>query len=182
MPEDEDDLYLDEMPGSADAPRTLPGPTAHTYVATPLVPTNDTTSKLYESRATRHMTPYKKALVNYTVIVPKLINAANQCTFRAIGQGDLPIHVPNGQSFSNITLQDVLYTPDIAQTLISIRLINDAGYTVTFENSTCTICNTAHKTIGLFPKWEELYKVDTYLRDSTYASLSDTSLSIEDAH
>src|SRR5882724_12389992 len=114
--------------------------------------------------------------------MPKPINAANQCTFHAIWRGDLPIHVPNGQSFSNITLQDVLYTPDITQTLISIGLIDNAGYMVTFTNGTCTIHDTAHKTIGLFPKREGLYKVDTYLRDSTSASSSDTSLSIEDAH
>src|SRR5882724_6107519 len=114
--------------------------------------------------------------------MPKPINAANQCTFHAIWRGDLPIRVPNGQSFSNITLLDVLCTPDFAQTLVSIGLIDDAGYTVTFANGTCTIRDTAHKTIGLFPKWEGLYKVDTYLRDSTSTSSLDTSLSIEDAH
>jgi len=53
---------------------------------------------------------------------------------------------------------------------------------VTFENGTCTIHDTAHKTISLFPKQERLYKVDTYFRDSTSASSSDTSLSIQDAH
>jgi len=82
----------------------------------------------------------------------------------------------------NITLWDVLYTPDIVQTLISVGLIDDAGYMVTFANGTCTIHDTAHKTIGLFPKWEGLYKVDTHLRDSTSVSSLDTSLSIEDAH
>jgi len=41
------------------------------------------TSELYDSGATQHMT-YKDALVNYEVIAPKPINAANQQTFWAI--------------------------------------------------------------------------------------------------
>ena len=148
--DDSNDPYLDEMPKGADASCTLPRPTAHAYVATSPVLTNDTTSEPYDSG---HMMPYKKALVNYTVIMPKPINAANQCTSHGIGQGGLPICIPNGLSFSNITLWDILYTPDIVQTLVSISLIDDARYTMTFANGTCTICNTAHKTIGLFPKW-----------------------------
>jgi len=182
MPKEGDDPYLDEIPEDTDASRTSPRSMEHAYIATTLTSTNDTISELYDSGATQHMTPYKEALVNYTAIMPKPINVENQCTFCAIRHGDLPIHIPNSPSFSNITLRDVLYTPDITQTLMSISLIDDAGYTVTFANGTCTICKTAHMTISLFPKWEGLYKVDTYLSYSTSASLSDTSLSIGDAH
>jgi len=149
MPKEEDNPYLDEMPEDADASHTSPRPAAYTYVTTTLALTNDTTSELYDSGATWHMTPYKKALVNYTGIMPKLINMANQHTFHAIGCGNLPICIPNSLSFSNITLWNILYTPDISQTLMSVSLFDDARYTMTFANGTCTICDMAHKTISL---------------------------------
>ena len=85
------------------------------------------------------MTPYWMALTNYTAILPMPISAANQHTFHAIGQGDLPIHMPNGNGFTKITLKDVLHTPDIALMLVSIGLINQASYTVTFKGGTCMI-------------------------------------------
>ena len=78
------------------------------------------------------MTPHKDHLTNYVSIVSKPINSANQLTFRAIGRGDLTIHVPNNGQTSNIMLQDVLYAPDIGVTLVSIGLIDKAGYSVTF--------------------------------------------------
>ena len=64
MPEEEDDPYLDEMPKDTDASCTSPRPVAHAYVTTTLALTNDTTSELYDSGATRHIMPYQKALVN----------------------------------------------------------------------------------------------------------------------
>jgi len=108
----------------------------------------------------------------------QLINAPST----PLGAGDLPIRVPNGQSFSTSPSGTYCTPQTLVQTLVSVGLIDNAGYTVTFANGTCTIHDTAHKTIGLFPKRGGLYKVDTHLRDSTSASSSHTSLSIEDAH
>ena len=113
------------------------------YFTSTSVSTDHVTSEIYDSRATRHMTPYKEALVNYAVITPKPINAANQHTFYTIGQGDFPICVPNGKGFTSITLWDILHTPDIALTLVSIGLIDKARYTVTFKDGMCNIHNSA---------------------------------------
>ena len=118
------------------------------HIASTPVYFNHVTSELYDSRATRHMAPYKEALVNYTVIMPKPINAANQHTFHAIGQGNLPICIPNSKGFTKITLHDVLQTPDIAFTLMSMGLIDEAVYMVTFKGGTCIICDTAHMMVG----------------------------------
>src|SRR5882724_7744715 len=115
--------YLEEVPEE---------PPASTYTADTIPTPPETTSELYDSGATRHMTPHKDLLSNFISIAPKPINAANQLTFRAIGRGDLTIHVPNNGQTSNIMLQDVLYAPDIGVTLVSIGLIDKAGYSVTF--------------------------------------------------
>jgi len=153
--DDDDDAYTYEMPPGRDSidtheekvidftPLTQLVSTALAHVAPQSTPEVRLSSELYDSGATRHMTPYRQSLVNYATITPKPINAANQLTFRAIGRGDLPIRVFNGPSFSNITLRNVLYTPDIAQTLVSVGLIDDAGYTVTFTGVTCIIGDAA---------------------------------------
>ena len=170
------------MPKNTGDSNVLLEPEMSAHVASTSTHTNHVTSELYDSGATRHMTPYKEALANYSVIMPKPINAANQHTFHAIGQGDLPICVPNGKAFTNITLRDVLHTPEIVFTLVSVGLIDEAGYTVTFKGSTCTICDASHKMVGCFPKREGLYWVDTNHAESASISLTDASLSMTNAH
>jgi len=63
------------------------------------------------------------------------------------------------QWFTKITLKDVLHTLDIALMLVSVSLINQAGYTVTFKDGTSTICKMTYKLVGHFPKRDGLYKV-----------------------
>jgi len=136
VPEAGDSINLHETNVVSNISCTQPKTIALAYIVTSEA---GLTSELYDSEATRHMTPYWQALVNYAAITPKPINVANQLTFHTIRCGDLPIHVPNGPNFSNITLRDVLYTPDITQTLVSVGLIDNAGYTVTFMGGTCII-------------------------------------------
>ncbi|KIK76735.1 hypothetical protein PAXRUDRAFT_43611, partial [Paxillus rubicundulus Ve08.2h10] len=50
---------------------------------------------------------------------PKPIKVADGRTLSATGRGDIIIELPKGQERTSITLRDVLYTPDIAFTLIS---------------------------------------------------------------
>jgi len=121
-------------------------------------------TELYDSGATRHMTPYKEVLINY------------------IGQGDLPICVPNGKAFMIIILHNVLHTPDIVFTLMSVGLIDKARYMVTFKGGTCVICDSVHTMVGCFPRREGLYRVDTSHAESASASVVDTSLRMTGAH
>ena len=116
--------------------------------------------ELYDSGATRHMTPYRHLLSNYTPIAPKPINAANKHVFQAVGCGDLKIGIPNDDGKTVITLRNVLYAPDIGMTLISIGLAARAGYTATFGHGSCTICDRTRKVIGRVPFKNGLYQVD----------------------
>jgi len=102
---DKMDTYIEEMPKNADDTYVPPEPVMLSHVASTSHAIH-VTLELYDSRATRHMTPYKEALMNYTLIMPKPINVANQHTFHTIAQGNLPIHVPNGKAYMNITLHD----------------------------------------------------------------------------
>jgi hypothetical protein len=46
-------------------------------------------TELYDSGASRHMSPYRHKFLNYTSIPPKSITAADKGTSQAIGQGDM---------------------------------------------------------------------------------------------
>ena len=55
----------------------------------------------------------------------------------------------------------VLYALDIGITLVSIGLINEASYSVTFQGRMCTICNKHDHIIRAIPRHNGLYCVDT---------------------
>ena len=79
-----------------------------------------TQTKLYDSGASRHMSPYRDHFENYIPIIPKSITAADKHYFQAIGKGDLQVKIPNGTHMTTILLKDVLHCPAIGLTLVSI--------------------------------------------------------------
>jgi transposase InsO family protein len=118
-------------------------------------------TELYDSGASRHMSPFRHRFKNYRSIPPHAITAANKRTFYAIGTGDLQVEVPNGSSTTPVLLRDTLHAPDMALTIISIGRITSAGSTVTFENAACKIKNKAGKVIGNIPASKSgLFKVE----------------------
>ena len=91
-------------------------------------------SEIYDSGASRHMSPYRDQFVNYRDISPQNIRAANSQTFQAYGVGDVVIHAPNQGKSSKITLRDVLYAPDMHATLVSLGRFDAAGYHVSLKD------------------------------------------------
>ncbi|KAI6098285.1 hypothetical protein EDD16DRAFT_1430761, partial [Pisolithus croceorrhizus] len=61
------------------------------------------------------------------------VKIANGQSIFATGKGDVVIELPKGGGQSTITLQDTLYVPDIALTLISTTQIVKAGFAVSME-------------------------------------------------
>ena len=118
-------------------------------------------TKLYDSGASHHMSPYRKQKENYVPIAPKSIIAADKQYFQAIGKGDLCIQVPNidGNSTS-ILLKDVLHCPDMGLTLISVAKIATAGYWVLFKGAWCRIYNADNDVIGQLAARNGLYHVE----------------------
>ena len=84
-------------------------------------------TELYDSGASRHMSPFRHRFKNYRSIPPHAITAANKRTFYAVGTGDLQVEVPNGNSTTPVLLRDTLHTPDMALTIISIGRITREG-------------------------------------------------------
>jgi gag-polypeptide of LTR copia-type/Integrase core domain/GAG-pre-integrase domain len=117
--------------------------------------------ELYDSGASRHMSPFSHRFTNLRSIPPRPITAANNRVFYAIGTGDLKVDIPNGASSTSVTLKDALYAPDMGQSVISISRIAAAGNTVTFEGKSCKIRNKGGKIVGNIPVSPNgLYKVE----------------------
>jgi len=124
--------------------------------------THCTTMEIYNSGASQHMSPFGEWFLNYKPIVPPhAILAANKQVFYAVGTRDLWIEVPDGESSTSILLKDVLHAPEMGLTLVSINWITKAGYSVTFEASTCKIKRLNGTVIGTIPaSVNGLYKVE----------------------
>jgi hypothetical protein len=54
--------------------------------------------ELYDSGASRHMSPSRDEFSSYRLIEPRPIGTADKCVFYAIGVGNLEIDMPNGGS------------------------------------------------------------------------------------
>jgi hypothetical protein len=66
------------------------------------------------------MSSYRHCFINFVEIKAKPITAADKRTFNAIGKGDMYLEVPNGNGYSTVLLCDVLYSPIMGVTLVSI--------------------------------------------------------------
>ena len=117
-------------------------------------------TELYDSGASRHMSPYHDHFENYVTIALKSITAADKWHFQAIGKGDLRIKIPNGHGTTTVLLKDILHCPDMGLTLISIGKITATGYKVIFRGSSCKIFDQKDKVIGLIIVKIGLYHID----------------------
>jgi hypothetical protein len=80
---------------------------------TPTKGDNHVRVELYDSGATRHITPHRDDFTTYSPLTPPIfLNTANQQRFPAIGRGTLAIQVPNGDTDKELVLHGMLHAPD----------------------------------------------------------------------
>ena len=117
--------------------------------------------KIYDSSATCHVSPYIKAFTNFEFITPKPMSAANNQTFEAIGKGTLCIKLPNGDAFTVLTLNDVLYAPNIAFTLVLLSRADKAGLSTLIEDGELHLIDHMdnNRVIGQIPSLNGLWSV-----------------------
>jgi hypothetical protein len=132
--------------------------------------------ELYDSGTTRHISPYRKDFENYTEITPKSFTAANQQKFSAVGTGEMVVDVPNGVDVSSLRLTEVLYSPEVGYTLVSIGKLDECGFSATFKDGQCIIRDADDETVGQVPKvGKGLYRVyhddDSAVADEANVSL-----------
>ena len=136
-------------------------------------------TELYDSGASRHMSPYRNKFINFVSIIPKPITAANKLAFDATGRGDMEIEVPlgNGKS-SKVLLKDVLYAQEMGVTLVSISRITAAGHKAVFDGPSLKLFNRSKKLLGEVPINNGLYRVEH--NESAHAATE--TLTVDDLH
>src|SRR5712671_7566203 len=61
---------------------------------------------VYDSGASRHISPIQERFVTYESIAPRPIMSSNSQVFHAIGQGDIYVDIPNGATSSRALLRN----------------------------------------------------------------------------
>ena len=88
--------------------------------------------ELYDSGATRHISPYRNDFHTYRPLNPPLfLNAANGQQFPAVGTGSMTVSAPNSDGQSDLTLENVLHAPSVGYTLVSLGALDALGYRAT---------------------------------------------------
>ena len=80
-------------------------------------------------------------------------------TIKVIGMGDIHVELPNRSNKTKTIFKNVIHTPEMAFTLISISHLNKAGYSVIFSKGMCTIKNKSGHVIAAIPHSDGLYCV-----------------------
>src|ERR1700742_4070392 len=139
-------------------------------------------SDLYDSGASRHMTPFRHRLTNFTSIQSKPITAADKRIFHATGKGDMHIDLPNGNITTRILLKNVLYAPDMGLSIVSISRLAAAGYAALFRANFCRIFDQKQKLIGqVHVTPNGLYRMD-YETTASLATAGQNSMTVEEFH
>jgi len=138
-------------------------------------------AELNDSGASRHMSPYHHKFINFIKIQPKVITAANGLEFKATGLGDMHIELPNRKSMSQILLKNVLYTPTMGVTLVSISKIAKVGFTTIFHKRLLKILGPRDSLLGSIDIRNGLYRVDHH-SCKTATSVSAGTMTIEELH
>jgi GAG-pre-integrase domain len=124
-------------------------------------PANSPRAEIYDSGSTWHLSPFCEDLEKFTEISLKTFRAANKQSFSAVGMGELVVDVPNGAVSSDLRLTEVLYSPEVGYTLVSVGHLDDMGFNVTFGGGKCIITGPDGKKVGEVAKNSHgLYHVD----------------------
>ena len=130
----------------------------------------DRVTELYDSGCMNHISPYRLRFKNFVTITPRLFRAANKETFSTIGKGDLVIDVPDGDDHSQLRLKDVLYSPNVDYTLVSIRRLDEDGFTASFGNGRCLLTGPDGEKVGeVLRSSGKVYKVEHGVRTANTA-------------
>ena len=85
---------------------------------------------IVDSGATRHMTPDRKAFIEYSTVKDWPVETANGTVLPGIGLGKVRLFVSVGGRTRSVVLTDVLHVPQIRGNLISVTKLQDRGLVV----------------------------------------------------
>ena len=94
--------------------------------------------------------------------------------------GEMTIDIPDGADFSQLHLKEVLYSPDVSYTLISIGNLDEEGFSAEFAGGKCVLTGPNGNHIGMIPKTSKgLYHVE---HESEAANTAEEKLTLMKFH
>jgi len=144
--------------------------------------TSQSATILVDSGASTHFCPDRSKFTSF-VHDDTIVTTAEGRTFKASGRGDITLYLPNGESYTKVTLKEAIYAPKMPFTLVSISRVDKVGCEVIFKDGKCRIIAADRKTIAVIPSINGLYQMgpkDGQL-SGTYANVA-TKMSLMDAH
>ena len=104
---------------------------------------------------------YHENFNNFTEIPLREFLAANKQSFSAIGKGKMVIDVPRDTDVLKLWLTEVLYSPEVSYTLVSIGRLDEKGFSATFSSRKCAIHGPKGEQVNEIPKTNRcLYKTE----------------------
>ena len=120
-----------------------------------------------DSGATCHMSNQREIFSEMVeLLTPQKVLLGDKHSLDATGKGSvqLKMNLPGGKVHLCI-LNDVLFVPDLAYSLLSVPKATKSGKVVKFNENSCSILDSSQKLISLAKKRGELYFVDCYSCD-----------------
>jgi hypothetical protein len=104
--------------------------------------------------------------------------------FRALGQGDVVIELPNGSAKTTFTLKDVLYSPDMCFTLISLSRMVRADFKLEFDGCLCIISSPKpnRRVVTTIPESGGLYRIPNPYPTTPSANAARVKMTISQLH
>jgi len=116
---------------------------------------------IFDSGASDHISSNREAFTNFKSIPLHPISIADNRILRAVGKGDITISIPNGKLSTQIILRNVLYSPDIAFTLISLSKADKGGYSTLIKNGKMELLDRkTDQTIGQVSQINGIWRFD----------------------
>lgn len=95
---------------------------------------------MIDSGATRHMTCNKSKLHDlHPFDRPAPLTVGDNRAIHVLGVGTTAYHVKGGNQVAQLLVKNVLYVPDLALNLVSVKKMTENGAAVTSDKAKCTI-------------------------------------------
>jgi gag-polypeptide of LTR copia-type/Pol polyprotein, beta-barrel domain/GAG-pre-integrase domain len=133
-------------------------------VAAAIAPSDEDHSpriEIFDTGATRHISPYKADFSSYTTLSPPvyLKSADKNNSFPAIGMGTLIVKTSINGRESKLTLQNALHAPAVGFTLVSLGTLDEEGYRYFVENGHLHLLTPRRDLVAIIPRnAQRLYK------------------------
>jgi hypothetical protein len=129
------------------------------FMASPSSSSHLTLYWYVDSAATQHMTCQREWLHNFEPIPPRQVILGDDHILEATGKGQVKLLLETEGGTSEGGLTEVLYVPDLAVNLLSVRRLVEKEAKVEFDAGACVIKNRSGAVIGQTVMDNNLYRL-----------------------